>query len=388
MPSRFGIRAAVLETLGISADQFSRTAGFVARQARRRLGWVQPVQIVPYRGYGNAREVILQGRVLERRKIGSPRADDPWWENVRNMIRRFRTAEIPGCRIRARIHGHIAEGRTDRDGYYEFDVRLTTPLDADRLWHPVEVELLDEVVKGQGRVTATGEVLVPPADSAFGIISDIDDTIVKSHATDLLKIARITFLNNARTRLPLPGVSEFYRALQAGPTGRLHNPFFYVSRSAWNLYDLLVDFLALHRLPAGPVLLRDFGFDRRTFLKTGRRHKLDTIRRILALCPCTPFLLIGDSGQQDPEVYRQIVCENPGRIAAVYIHKVPWRDRTAEVAALAAEVRREGVEMLLVDNADQAARHAAALGLLAPQDIPAVHEDRRRDESDPERTEQ
>src|SRR5690606_9535554 len=89
-------------------------------------------------------------------------------------------------------------------------------------------------------------------------------------------------------------------------------------------------------------------------------HKLAHIERILAAYPRLPFILIGDSGQRDPEIYCRVVDAFPGRICAVYIRDVLSSSaREAEVAALAEHVRRSGPELLLVKDTDAAARHAA-----------------------------
>ena len=94
----------------------------------------------------------------------------------------------------------------------------------------------------------------PLKRARFGVISDIDDTIVSSHVANKLKMILTAALSNSRTRKPFAGVAAFYRALHAGV-----NPFFYVSKSPWNLYAPLVEYLEVQGLPLGPLLLRDFG---------------------------------------------------------------------------------------------------------------------------------
>src|SRR5690606_30277301 len=131
-------------------------------------------------------------------------------------------------------------------------------------WHPVEIT---SCAGPEGRTSrAIGQILVPPSDSRFGIISDMDDTVIRSHVTEFWKVARLTMLHNARTRKPFEGVAAFYRALQAGGDGTRHNPIFYVSSSAWNLYDLFRVFLEHNQLPSGPILLRDYGIDEDKFM--------------------------------------------------------------------------------------------------------------------------
>lgn len=339
------------------------------RSAKKTMGWLGPLQILPYRGFGNERRQSLKGRVLERREVGSPKADHPWWKNLMNMYRRFATNEIPGVRVRARFYDQVCEAVTDAKGYFDVEFGAGDQLDGDRLWHNVELELVDQVVKNQGEVKALGRLLVPPRHSAFGIISDVDDTILETHATDFWKTARITFLRNARTRMPLAGVAAFYQALHLGPDGAMKNPVFYVSSSAWNLYDLLSDFLDLNDLPPGPLLLQSLGFANNKLIHPGHGHKLEKIMRIMATYPEMPFLLIGDSGQKDPELYLQAVEEHPGRIRAVYIREVPRKADNERLKQLEIEFQRHGVSMLAIRDTAEASRDAFQRGLIAATSV-------------------
>ncbi len=348
---------------------------------KKRLGWVEPVHIVPYRGFGTAEILMLRGRVLEDKQIGSPKYEDSWWRNLRNMYHRFDSDEIPGVRVRATYCGQIQEAKTNEEGYFEVAFQPRTPPDPDSLWHDVRVELAEEVVPGQTNVAASGQVLVPPADSRFGIISDMDDTVLQSHATNLWRMTKLTFLRNARTRMPFEGVGAFYRALTRGPAGENQNPIFYVSSSAWNIYDLLVDFLELNDIPLGPLLLRDLGLGKNALKQMGHVHKLEKIERILGTYPDLPFVLIGDSGQDDPKIYRQAVLDFPGRIAAVYIRDIVAHHREG-VEQIAEEIRAHGVDMLLVADTVAAAVHAAEKGFIAAGELPEIRRETNLDHED------
>ena len=120
----------------------------------------------------------------------------------------------------------------------------------------------------------------------------------------------------------LPGTARFYRALEGGEVGLAGNPFFYVSSSVWNLYDVFAEFLEINGLPTGPLILRDLDADDAKWIKSGHEHKLAKIERILAICRRLPFVLIGDAGQDDPAIYREVARRNPGRVL-VYSTKSP-----------------------------------------------------------------
>jgi phosphatidate phosphatase APP1 len=155
---------------------------------------------------------------------------------------------------------------------------------------------------------------------ALRLISDIDDTVLQSNVSHWQAAIQTTFLRNARTRKPLEGVAKLYQAFQKGRDGSGPNPIFYVSASPWNVYDLLVDFMTLNDIPDGPIQLRDVDFDRASLLhNAGPRSKLGKIHDIIGRYPGLNWVLVGDSGQIDAELYAQTVEKFPGRILAVYI---------------------------------------------------------------------
>jgi phosphatidate phosphatase APP1 len=226
------------------------------------------------------------------------------------------------------------------------------------------VRLLSSIAGGAGRV-GRSQVLVPAPDAEFGIISDLDDTVVTSRANHRIDRTRIVLLNDAHERTPFEGVAQFYRALSRGPDGRGVNPLFYLSRSPWNLYDLFDRFLSLHDIPCGPLFLEDASLlEPASRSLGGRQPKSQRIRGLLELYPHLPFVLVGDSGQQDPEVYRDVVRDFPGRIRTVYIRDVTSVGRDREVQQLADAVCALGVPMVLVRDTAEAAAHAAEAGLI------------------------
>jgi phosphatidate phosphatase APP1 len=335
---------------------------------KRRFGLLDPFEILPYRGHGTSRELFLKGRVLEETGITHPGPDDALWLNLLNMIRRFASDEIAGARVLASFGELRAETTADEEGFFEVRFRLAEPLDGSSRWHPVELELLSPPSPGGGEVRSKGHVLVPRG-AGFGVISDLDDTVVRSSATNLLKMAWIVVRNNAHTRLPFEGVGAFYEALRRGKEGDSSNPIFYVSSSPWNIYDLLEDFLNVHGIPPGPLFLKDWS---PTVLGKHQDYKLGVIRKLLETYEDMPFVLIGDSGEEDPEIYLQVIREHPKRIKTVYIRDVTPGERDAEVQAIASEARRLGTDMVTVPDTVAAAEHAVSAGLIALDSLAKV----------------
>jgi phosphatidate phosphatase APP1 len=288
---------------------------------------------------------------------------DSRWRNLVHFWKRLESDEVPGARLRARFLGVQVETQTDREGYFRVEVPTRGRL-GPGMWQDVALELLEPA-----KSKATARVLVPPRRARFGVISDIDDTVVYSNVRNKLKMVLALALSNARTRKPFKGVGAFYRALHAGI-----NPLFYVSKSPWNLYAPLVEFLEHQGLPAGPLALRDFG------LRMRKHHKTGAIEAILRTYPKLPFVLIGDSGEQDPEIYSDIVRRFPSRVRVIYIRSVSEK-RIIEVQRLVAEVAKTGCQLVLAPDSELAAAHAAGEGLIQASDLRDIRSDRRSDES-------
>jgi phosphatidate phosphatase APP1 len=351
----------------------------MARRAAK-AGRRDPLVIHAYRGYGTDRRLRVRGRVLEDAGIPAAGERDTAWRNVLSALRRLESDEVPGARVRLRIAGATQDVVTDAEGYFDTWITPSEALPADTLWHDVALELLAPLDPARPSPAAVGRVLVPPATAKLGIISDLDDTVVQTGATDVRATLRSVFLSNARTRLPFPGVARLYCALQDGAGGREHNPVFYVSSSPWNLYDVLSEFLAVREIPEGPLMLRDWGLSERELLPTSHgSHKLDAIKSIIELHPTLPFLLIGDSGQEDPEIYREVVARYPSRILAIYIRNVtPSPARVDRIRALAKEVSEARSELLLAVDSGEVAAHALDRGWIDSAALARVLADVRR----------
>ena len=351
---------------------------------KKRLGRIGPITIIPYRGYGDEGRALLRGRVLENRMLSKPDREDSVWRNLSTMIRRFTSEEIAGARVRIRYGGTETEALSDDEGYFQAELRFRDPQADGEVWQEARLELADGGVAGQGPVSVSGAVMTPGGRARFGVISDVDDTVLVSHVTTFLARLEVFFLRNAYTRKPFEGVAAFYRALQRGAGGQEYNPIFYVSSSPWNIYDLFEDFFRANGIPAGPFFLQDYGLEKdRLFALTLREHKRRSIEAILGFYDRLPFILIGDSGQKDAEIYARAAREFPGRVTAIYIRDVTPRRPHRALNELARDLQGEGVDLLLVKDTLEAARHAVRRGFLTPQALESIGAQREVDRSLP-----
>jgi phosphatidate phosphatase APP1 len=339
-------------------------------------------EIAGYRGFGTHVRVLVHGRVIESRNIPAASATDSLWRNLLSTYKRIDSDPLGGARVIARVGGVERELVADDEGFFRQWIDLALPLREDEPWHEVELRLATRIRADHPEVTGTATVRVPSGGPTFGVISDLDDTVIQSRITSFLQAVRTVMLGNSRTRLPFPGVAAFYQALERGGDGARKNPIFYVSSSPWNIYDIIADFMDVQRIPTGPIHLRDWDIGLSALSSHRlRNHKEPVIREILDLYPTMPFILIGDDSQKDPEIYRAILDAYPGRILAIYIRNVrATPERSASVQALAKDVLAAGSTLVLADDTFAAAKHAAEQGWIEASALPSILEEKRADE--------
>jgi phosphatidate phosphatase APP1 len=344
-------------------------------RALERLVDRDPYHIIGYRGYGRSGRLLLLARVMEDEGLAAPDVRHGKAANLLAMLKRLESDPLPFARVHAHLPGGDRELVADGEGFIRqwLDIETAPPADG---WSSVPLELITEV--GTPPRSATAPVLIPSTSAGYGVISDMDDTVLQSEVTNFLRAARMVLLENARTRLPFAGVAAFYRALREGAGGQ-QNPIFYVSSSPWNLYDVISGFLEAEEIPAGPLLLRDWDLGRSLFRTA--EFKTREIRQILETYPSLAFILIGDSGQEDPEIYAEVVAAHPGRIRAVYIRRVePRPDRSEAIRGLAERVAESGSTLVLADDTLTVASHAAAHGWIRAEALPDIRGEKRADE--------
>ena len=363
-------------------------------RGRDKLGLLPDVadveHIDAYCGYATPEQVIVMGRVLANQPARPAEEDDNWWNNLGAMWRRVNSNEVIGAEVVLNYAGVEQTVTTGDEGFYQgiFD-RVDPGIDGELsgIWSKVGAR----VPGADEKVETEHAVLTPSVGAHFGIISDMDDTVIHTGATQLLLMMRQTMFGNARLRQPMAGVATFYHALQRGVSKdsalAAVNPLFYVSSSPWNLYGLLEEFLRYNEIPLGPLLLRDYGIDETKLIaEKGHRHKLEKAERIIEAYPELPFVLIGDSGQDDAEIYAEVAHRHKDRISAVYIRDVDpgsESEHDERVDSFIEQVSETGVPMLRARDSLAMAEHAAEVGLITREEVAAVAENVERDEKIP-----
>lgn len=333
------------------------------------MSWFKkdPLQIVVFQSYGTDSHLYIRGRAIEDESVDLE-GKHPL-KLLINAYKRFETDEIKDTTLLLKLpNNHLIETKTDAEGYFLVDDEVggLRQMTNEEGWMNVEVAYKNftktRVIQLKNRFP--GEMLIPEADSSFGVASDIDDTILHTGLVSTLKwrVLYNTFLKTAKSRVPLKGASEFYHMLHRGKTGKQKNPIFYVSHSPWNMYQYLEFFLKKNNFPKGPILLRDFGSLLNRKDKAEKPQKQKEIINILKTYPGLKLILIGDSGEHDADIYLEIAEAYPHRILAIYLRSVKHTKKMIRVKGLYENYKT--VPALLVESSEQAIEHARQNGFI------------------------
>jgi len=333
------------------------------------LSWLKkdPLQIIAFQSYGTDSHFYARGRALEDESIDLEANNT--WQLIVNSWKRFGTDEIKHVGLDLKLpNNNILKATTDRKGYFWVEANLENlkSLTNDEGWLPFELSYNDVNIKRtiQNQNRFPGELLIPSSKAKFGVASDIDDTILHTRVVSLLKWRLIynSIFKSAKSRIPLEGSIEFFHKLHRGSSGDNANPIFYVSHSPWNLYRYLELFLKQNDFPKGPILLRSVSEALKKKELGDKPQKQKEILNLLKTYPDLPFILIGDSGEHDPDIYIEVAEKFPNRILAIYLRSVKHKKKMLRVRRLIENYSLTPV--LLVENSQQAIEHAREHGFI------------------------
>lgn len=282
----------------------------------RRRGWTPKVLV--YTGYGSLSQVRIFARVLLGRRQDDPdppspsaRVDgtQPDAERAPRGWRAFVTAQVAGAPATIKLGDREIAATSDRGGYLDVTIQ-EHGLGAG--WHDVRIST-------PGSSEAVGSVIVVGSEPTIGLISDIDDTVISTSLPRPLIAGWNTFVRSEAARRPVPGMAELYRELLAGHP---QAPTVYLSTGAWNTAPALTRFLRRYGFPDGPLVLTDWGPTNTGWFRSGQQHKRDSLRRLAAELPNVRWVLIGDDGQNDPNIYGEFAQEHPDRVVVTGLRQL------------------------------------------------------------------
>lgn len=294
--------------------------------------------IVMYPAYASGGNGVVEGRVVEREEAARAVAEDGRRANLRRNLGLLVNDERAGVPVTVRLGERRWSATTDDEGYFRIvldDVPGSAPG-----WHRISGQVGASVATTEaiasarttpatGATTETGLLVTSPRNG-HGIISDVDDTIVITEVTRFRRLLRNTLLRNPLQREAVPGMAALYRRLAARNAIADAAPVFYLSASPRQLHFAIETFLAHNEFPQGVLITKRVTNDGSSEpLRDQVAYKKAKIEEILTRLPDVRFTLIGDDGEQDPEIYRAIRDAFPDRVEAIWIRRVRGGQRPA-----------------------------------------------------------
>jgi phosphatidate phosphatase APP1 len=282
---------------------------FRAKRARKR-GLLPTV--IPYSGYGDsARDgrgwIRVLGRVLLVRPLSPRSSQKPRNRSVRGW-RSFTSVPAGDVDVIITAAGRDYRVTADRGGVVDTRLELDLPVG----WNTITLRTEDSAA-------VSAAIFVVDQKARLGILSDIDDTVMVTALPRPLLAAWNTFVLDEHARRPVAGMAVLYERLVRAHAGA---PVVYLSTGAWNVAPTLKRFLSRNLYPAGALLLTDWGPTHDRLFRSGKQHKRENLARLATDFPTLKWVLIGDDGQHDEELYGEFARAHPECVAAVCIRQL------------------------------------------------------------------
>ena len=320
---------------------------FQARRVRSSAKRGRVPQVIPFRGYGSTQSIRVLARVVMAEK---PDPSEPTPKKIRGW-RSFTSPPVPFAEVSIRVDGQSLRVQADRGGV--IDSTLSVSLEPG--WHDIWFRV------GDG-LAVRGRVFVVADDQKIGVICDVDDTVMVTALPRPFLAAWNSFVRDEHARRPVPGMAVLLERIVRQYNGC---PVIYLSTGAWNVQPTLNRFMKRHLFPMGSLLLTDWGPTTDRFFRSGLQHKKDSLERLAEDFPHIKWIMIGDDGQHDEDLYSDFAMSHPDNVRAIAIRELlapeallaggrSHRNRTVDPdvtpwvsasngAGLAAELSRLGV---------------------------------------------
>lgn len=273
------------------------------REKRARRHGLTPI-VMPYTGYGSTQWI----RVLSRVLLARPGVEDEIrYKKIRGW-RSFTSVPVGDAVVKVTVNGTEHVIAADRGGVIDDVIRVSlTPG-----WHTIKL-------RTEGSRPVDAPVFIVDPTVKIALLSDVDDTVMVTALPRPLLAAWNTFVLDEHARTPVAGMAVLYEKLIRDHPGSL---VVYLSTGAWNVAPTLTRFLSRHLYPAGPLLLTDWGPTHDRWFRSGRGHKEQSLQRLVEEFPNIKWILIGDDGQQDEDLYSVFASTHPTKVAAVAIRQL------------------------------------------------------------------
>ncbi|MCM3689497.1 App1 family protein [Kocuria rosea] len=321
------------------------------RQRRAETRGDIPV-MVAFEGYGSEHHVRVLGRALLKTR-GLIESTDESAESIRGW-RSFTSVPIAFAHVNVWIDEYEFHLVADKGGVIDVDLQVSLSPGEHTVW-----------MQTAGSEVVEARVFVVADEQRIGVLSDVDDTVMVTALPRPMLAAWNSFVLNEHARSATPGMAVMMDRLLHQHLGA---PFLYLSTGAWNVAPTLRRFLTRNAYPAGALLLTDWGPTTDRWFRAGAAHKVNNLERLAQNFPHVRWILVGDDGQHDPEIYSGFAQRYPEHVAAIVIRTLSPTEAVLAGHPLAGEGRRVTVpeDILWLEGNDGASlsRQLAEHGLL------------------------
>ncbi|WIK82259.1 App1 family protein [Micrococcus lylae] len=265
---------------------------------------------IAFTGYGTTEWVRVLSRVIvapDEDFLNGRRVHQVVADGIRGW-RNFSSPPMAGAQVQVTVKGQVHTVTTDRMGV----VDAVIPASLKPGWRTVTLTVGDDEV-------VSSDVYITDPSADVGMVSDIDDTVLVTALPRPMLAAWNSFVLDEHARTPTPGMAVLLRRIAAANPMA---PMLYLSTGAWNVAQMLTRFLGRNLYPLGPLLLTSWGPTQDRWFRSGQEHKFAQLERLAEEFPHIKWILIGDDGQHDPEIYADFAKRHPDRVKAIVIRQL------------------------------------------------------------------
>ena len=270
--------------------------------------------IVVYNAYGNNHQLIVQGRMERKRDFKTVSKDDGWVKNLWRRAKQVKADDIKNKNITMRLNKETFKTRGDDEGYFEFNITTKKLL-------PMGVQKIVLNIEGNKNLHKTNATIIDNTP-LIGIISDFDDTIIVSNVTNKISLGVNTIFKNYKQRTLVPTMLERFKKILGQNPKRMPSTLFILTGSPQQLFTPIEQFLEYHHFPQHVLILKKAHGENLDPLTDQFAYKTQKIERLIKLYPNMKWVMFGDSGEKDNQVYKAIKEKYPKKVLEYYIRDV------------------------------------------------------------------
>ena len=270
--------------------------------------------IVVYNAYGNNHQLIVQGRMEKKRDFKTVSKDDGLLRNLWRRVKQVKADDIKNKNITIRLNKETFKTKGDDEGYFKFNITTKQLLS-------MGFQKIILQIEGNKNVHESNATIID-STVLIGIISDFDDTIIVSDVTDKISLGINTVFKNYKQRTLVPSMLErFKKILEQNPKG-IPSSLFILTGSPQQLFTSIEQFLDYHHFPKHTLILKKAHGENLDPLTDQFAYKTQKIERLIKLYPNIKWVMFGDSGEKDNQVYKAIKGKYPKKVLEYYIRNV------------------------------------------------------------------